>query len=164
MHSTDVPKKTAVLAAVQLSNVTNREHADDIAELGDARTYLPATVYRMARCEPGDVDAIETMLTLFFGEEAELTYYDTLGSDSLLYNVALSEIWPEDPPPIASILAEQAKLYVSTGLTPEMAVARWGHYPDDAYVGAWAVTDTPLLMLNGDLDPQTPLALSLIHI
>ena len=127
----------------------------------DARTYLPATVYRMARCEPGDVDAIETMLTLFFGEEAELTYYDTLGSDSLFYNVALSEIWPEDPPPIASILAEQAKLYVSTGLTPEMAVARWGHYPDDAYVGAWAVTDTPLLMLNGDLDPQTPLAVAI---
>lgn len=40
MHSTDVPKKTAVLAAVQLSNVTNREHADDIAELGRLVTTL----------------------------------------------------------------------------------------------------------------------------
>lgn len=127
---------------------------------GETRTYVPAIVYRMARCEADDVDAIGTLLTLFFGEEAELGYYDRLGSDALFYNVTMSELWPEAPPSDAVILAEQAKFFMGTGLSAEIATATWGAYPDDGYVGAWAVTDTPLLMMNGDLDPQTPLAVA----
>jgi len=34
MHSTDTPQKTAVIAAVQLPDVSDAEHAADIAELG----------------------------------------------------------------------------------------------------------------------------------
>lgn len=127
---------------------------------GETRTYIPALVYRMARCAPGDVEAIGTLLTLFFGDEAELTYYDTLGSDALFYNVAMSELWPESPPSDDAIIAEQAKLFMGTGLSAEMARASWTPYLDDEHVGAWATTETPLLMMNGDLDPQTPLAVA----
>ena len=126
----------------------------------ETRTYLPAVVYRMARCEPGDVEAVGNLLQLFFGGDEGPSYYDTLGSDSLFYNVTLSELWPEEPPTAAEIDAEQATLYVSTGLTSEIAAATWGKYADDAWVGRWAETDTPLLMMNGDLDPQTPLAVA----
>jgi len=34
MHSTDVPRKTAVIAAVQLADVSDADHAGNIAELG----------------------------------------------------------------------------------------------------------------------------------
>jgi pimeloyl-ACP methyl ester carboxylesterase len=125
------------------------------------RTYLPALVYRYARCDAGDVSAIDQLLTVLFGGPATTSYYETLSSDALFYNVALSELWPNAPehPTDEEIAASEAALYVTTGLTPRVAAVQdaWPAYADDAYVGAWATTATPLLMMNGDLDPMTPI-------
>ncbi|NUP04968.1 MAG: alpha/beta fold hydrolase [Polyangiaceae bacterium] len=125
------------------------------------RTYFPALVYRYARCSPPDIDAIEHLLTVFFGGPQETTYYDELMSDSLFYNVALSELWPNanEHPTLRAINAEQAGLEVTVGLTPRVTEVQgiWPAYPDDEYVEEWADTDIPLLMMNGDLDPQTPI-------
>ncbi|MFO0750686.1 MAG: alpha/beta fold hydrolase [Myxococcota bacterium] len=125
----------------------------------ETRTYIPAIVYRLDRCDAADVAALEHLLTVIFGD-AEVGYYDTLGSDALFYNVALSELWPNEHPTQAAVAETAADLYISTGLTSEIAASQdgWPPYPDDAYVGAWADTGTPLLMMNGDLDPQTPFA------
>jgi pimeloyl-ACP methyl ester carboxylesterase len=126
-----------------------------------ARTYFPALVYRYARCAPGDIAAIDQLLTVFFGGPRETSYYDELMSDSLFYNVALSELWPNaaDHPSVEAIDAEQAGLHVTIGLTPRVAAVQdvWPVYADDEYVGNWASTGLPILMMNGDLDPQTPI-------
>lgn len=73
----DATALPTVLAALLMSPIT--------------RTYLPATVYRLQRCDAGDVSAIDPMLELLFGQETT-SYYDTLSSDALFYNVALSEL------------------------------------------------------------------------
>jgi pimeloyl-ACP methyl ester carboxylesterase len=126
----------------------------------ETRTYLPAFVYRHARCEAGDVAALDRILTVLFGA-SETTYYDSLSSDALFYNVALSELWPNASghPSEEGIAAEQAGLYVTAGLTPRVTAVQdvWPAYADDKLVNAWADTSTPLLMMNGDLDPQTPI-------
>ncbi|MBK6514171.1 MAG: alpha/beta fold hydrolase [Polyangiaceae bacterium] len=127
------------------------------------RTYLPATIYRLQRCEEADVAAIDRMLTLLFGDQTT-SYYDTLSSDALFYNVSLSELWPDQElhPTLAEIEETESSLYITTGLTPRVAAVQseWPAYADDAYVDAWASTQTPILMLNGDLDPMTPLWLA----
>ncbi len=50
-------------------------------------------------------------------------------------------------------------LYVSRDLGPMLMphYADWPRYPLDDYANAFAATQLPLLMLNGTLDPQTPL-------
>ncbi|NUO48324.1 MAG: alpha/beta fold hydrolase, partial [Polyangiaceae bacterium] len=126
----------------------------------ETRTYLPPLVYRLSRCDAADVTAIDKLLTVLFGSSTT-SYYETLSSDALFYNVALSELWPNaaSHPTIEEIAAQEAGLFVSTGLTPRVAAVQdvWPAYADDAYVDAWAETSTPLLMMNGDLDPQTPI-------
>ncbi len=126
-----------------------------------ARTYFPALVYRYARCSPGDVAAIDQLLGVFFGGPQETSYYDALSSDGLFYNIALSELWPNasEHPTIEAIEAEQEGLHVTVGLTPRVAAVQdiWPVYQDDQYVADWADTGLPLLMMNGDLDPQTPI-------
>jgi pimeloyl-ACP methyl ester carboxylesterase len=120
------------------------------------RPYLPAFVYRLHRCDAGDVTALDHMLDVFFGS-ATTTYYDTLDSDALFYEVSRSELWPSGAS-VDEVDAVEAGLRVTTGLSPSVAAgASWPTYPPDAYMGEWAETDTPLLMLNGDLDPQTPI-------
>lgn len=127
------------------------------------RTYLPALIYRMQRCSAADVAAIDRLLTVLFGAD-ETSYYDTLSSDALFYNVALSELWPDPElhPDPAQLAAIEASLLVSTELSPRVAEVQdlWPAYPDDAWVDGWANTATPLLMLNGDLDPMTPIWLA----
>jgi pimeloyl-ACP methyl ester carboxylesterase len=126
-----------------------------------ARTYMPAVVYRYARCEPGDVAAIDKLLTVFFGGPQETSYYDELSSDALFYNVALSELWPNAPehPSPEDIDLIEAGLQVTTGLSPRVTAVQdlWPAYPDDVFVDQWAETSIPILMMNGDLDPQTPI-------
>lgn len=127
----------------------------------ETRTYVPAVVYRLSRCDAGDVAAVENLISVFFGS-SELTYYDTLGSDALFFNVALSELWPnaDAHPAISEIMQVESTLHMTQGLTLEIAGAQagWPAYVDDEFVGAYADTTTPLLMMNGDLDPQTPVA------
>ncbi|MDD5309766.1 MAG: alpha/beta fold hydrolase [Deltaproteobacteria bacterium] len=142
----DAPSARTVLAYLLMSPTT--------------RTYLPAFVYRLARCDDADAVALDHLLDILFGTP-ETTYYDTLSSDALFYNVALSELWPdpEAHPTVGEIDAIEAGLYVTTGLSPRVAAVQdtWPAYPDDSYVEAWAKTATPLLMMNGDLDPMTPI-------
>jgi pimeloyl-ACP methyl ester carboxylesterase len=126
------------------------------------RTYMPALVYRLERCDDGDVDAIGTLLTALFGGSSAPSYYTTLSSDALFYNVSLSELWSDDPPTEKEVDATEDTLAVSTALTQRVAGAQdaWPAYARDEYADAWADTDTPMLMMNGDLDPQTPIWLA----
>ncbi|MFO0553845.1 MAG: alpha/beta fold hydrolase [Polyangiaceae bacterium] len=124
------------------------------------RAYFPAFVYRLARCDAADVTALDHLLGVLFGN-AETSYYATLSSDALFYNVALSELWPDasEHPTVESVSAIEDALSVSTGLTPRVTAVQdvWPAYEDDSFVGQWPDTQIPVLMMNGDLDPMTPI-------
>ncbi|MEJ7730749.1 MAG: alpha/beta fold hydrolase [Polyangiaceae bacterium] len=127
----------------------------------ETRTYIPALVHRYARCEAWDVDAIDQLLGVLFGGPATESYYDQLYSTALFYNVSFGELWP-DPgmhPTAAEIEAADATVYIGGGLAPSLYAQQqvWPAYADDEWVDAWAEPVNPLLMLNGDLDPQTPI-------
>jgi pimeloyl-ACP methyl ester carboxylesterase len=124
----------------------------------DTRPFVPAVTYRFERCDDADVDALTHLALLLFASR-DPTYYDRFLSTALFYNVAISELWPEKAPPVETFQAEVEGLRTAIDLSPRVAALQdaWPRYPDDAYVGQWADTSTPMLMLNGDLDPETPI-------
>ena len=122
------------------------------------RAFLPAVVYRVNRCNADDEAAVEQLLLLLFGD-AQPSIYDQLMSYALFNHVALSELWDDPLPDAAEIAATTAALYVGVDVSPSLASLQnvWPTYPRDQYVGNWPTTAVPLLMMNGDLDPQTPI-------
>lgn len=119
------------------------------------RPLLPALVYRLQRCEPSDLEAITNLLTLLRPEEltvpAQLDARTTLG-----LHIILSELWQEPTP---QDLQRLDSALVVAGLTDGFASLSdgWPRYEPDELVGMLPTTDVPLLMLQGRLDPQTPI-------
>jgi len=122
------------------------------------RSYAPAAVYRIDRCDPEDVAALERLFTAMFSPPGGPSAYDRLGSTCLSYNVGLSELREDPPPDPADVAAMEVPLYFSTNVGPQMRALQdaWPLYPQDQYVYNWPDTQIPVLMMNGDLDPQTP--------
>lgn len=119
-----------------------------------ARDFLPAVLYRFARCEAGDVAAIEHFNEVAFGATGGV---NGGWSDALRFHVATSELLPDPPPTVEQMEAVDATLYAATRESVVLAwlAERWPRYPRDAWVGGFAGTDVPILMLNGTLDPAT---------
>ncbi len=119
-----------------------------------ARDFLPAVMYRFARCEPGDVAAIEHYNERVFGASGGV---NGGWSDAARFHVVASELFPDPPPTAAEVEALHRTLYSATRDTVFLAwVAEvWPRYPRDQWVGGFAETDVPMLMLNGTLDPAT---------
>jgi hypothetical protein len=87
------------------------------------------------------------------GDHGESLYSNVLGS-----HVALSEL--EESPPRSR--EELAQLYADVVFARQDLTMRdlydvWPRYEHDAYVGKYPESSAPVLMLNGTLDPQTPL-------
>jgi pimeloyl-ACP methyl ester carboxylesterase len=114
--------------------------------------YLPAAVYRVARCEPADVEAVAWL----FSGPRQGNPYDT--AVALRTHIVVSEIFPEDSPSIDELRAEIGQLYTGGDgpLFWRQAQDLWPVYPRDEYYGAFAETETPLLIMAGTLDPATP--------
>ncbi|HEY0840707.1 MAG TPA: alpha/beta fold hydrolase, partial [Vulgatibacter sp.] len=128
----------------------------------DSRRLAPvalASMYRMERCEPEDIEALRYFI---FEPDAEATL--SLATDSafapfLYWNILLSEFWEDGLLPEA-ILAELEPLVIRTGFA-ETAIERRSEWPVPTYrlpdwLRHWADVSTPLLLLNGDLDARTP--------
>jgi hypothetical protein len=124
----------------------------------DLRPCVPAVIYRLNRCEPGDVDALANLMEALFGDY-EPTVYDQLHSESVVFHIGLSELWPDPHPDATGIAGILETLYFSTDLALEFAALQdlWPAYPRDEYADAWPTTSVPMLMMNGDLDPNTPI-------
>lgn len=123
---------------------------------------LPAIAYRLNRCESQDVGALYNLLNMVYGEES--TYQDLgEGYSSTLYNnVVYSEMWEHpDWPDEESLLdyfqeiEEQAIFNTGSGEYMYDVFKVWPRYDDSEWDDKWAETDTPLLMLQGMLDPAT---------
>lgn len=122
------------------------------------RPFAPAAVYRLDRCAPEDVDALEQLLVGLFSPPGGPSAYDKLYGQVLSMHVGLSELWEDPLPDPADVDAMVSPLYFSVDLAPRVVALqdRWPFYPQDQYVGNWPSTEIPVLMMNGDLDPQTP--------
>ncbi len=127
------------------------------------RAAIPAVVYRFDRCAAGDVAALRVFLgRLRGGGPPGTAMAEPLFSLVLNRHIGLSEMWGDPALDAAELARWEARLLVSTGSSVTSARARpsWPTYPPDRYAGAWAHTDVPMLMMNGSLDPQTPLSIA----
>ena len=120
-----------------------------------ARRIVMPLVHRLDRCEPADIAAVGSLFQFYFGEPRE----DRGFSIALQVHISFSEMW-EDPPPSAEELQGRVDgAYFSPGFTTYVLPAfdGWRRYAHDTYTNGWPDTATPVLMLNGSMDPQTPL-------
>ena len=139
------------------------EVLDRLVNTWEQRVAIPAVIYRIARCSPADVAALSHLMGS--------GYLDTglggsPGNDSMLMtvNIIFSELWMGGNVPsdidcdaidaftFASLVAGGvAKLYCP-------GYEQWHTYAADKYVGQYpAVKPGQVLLLNGDLDPATPI-------
>jgi pimeloyl-ACP methyl ester carboxylesterase len=120
------------------------------------RGYIPALVYRLERCDPADLVALSHLFTTPYEHQTEFM------AMALRFHIVLSELFPEPAPTVAEVRAGLDALLLGTEDPLFFAQARpfWPVYPRDEYVGTYATTDTPLLILSGTLDPVTPPAIA----
>ncbi len=117
------------------------------------RDLVPAVVFRLARCAPDDVAAIqqltETLQSAFGGGSLGLP---------LNRNITTNELWSEDAPTPSEALAAWRETVMSTGYAKDIASANevWPSFANDEYVGRYSDYRGPMLMLQGGLDPATP--------
>jgi pimeloyl-ACP methyl ester carboxylesterase len=126
----------------------------------DFRPLIGPVIYRLSRCDAADVTAVKKLSALV--TTPPFTYHEKYFSSVLNLHIVHSDLYPDNPPTPAQMQAEADASYISTvGLgidTFETFVRdQWPLYPRDEYWQGWADTSVPILMLNGDLDPQTPI-------
>ncbi|MBX3224209.1 MAG: alpha/beta fold hydrolase [Labilithrix sp.] len=120
------------------------------------RTYIPPVIYRADRCEPRDVTALKVFVDAVTQEGPESEMMKQWGW-GLTYNIIFSELW-ENPAPTASELALiRDNAVASRDITEQMSFLYegWPRYSPDPSSKAYADTDTPMLFLQGGLDPAT---------
>lgn len=120
------------------------------------RGYIPAFVYRLDRCEPRDIDALKILVTNLTQEQPESEMIRQW-SWIVTYNIMMSELW-ETPSPTAAdlqLIRENAVASRDVTLGMELHIGNWPTYTPDNYSKTWATSTTPLLFLQGGLDPAT---------
>lgn len=129
------------------------------------RSIIPPLTYRILRCSPEDVTALKatwsTLSQLFGGgflaPNGAFAPARDLSSPVLGYHIAFSEM--EESPPVSRdalrALMKDAVFATYRGETRD-AYDAWPRYERDEHVGKYATSSTPMLLMNGSLDPQTP--------
>jgi len=122
------------------------------------RLLYPAMLYRINRCAPND---IEVLSDLFQKDDEPETEDEKLTfSQNLNTHIIVNELIGGKS--LAQAEAEAKSFYASPDETLEQYQSleknKWPLYPRDQYTHKWAETDIPLLIINGDMDPATPLA------
>ncbi len=118
------------------------------------RPLVPALVYRMLRCAPEDEDAIAHLLD----------YVGSLPADPagafhvpLYAHIVLSELWDLTPLSVAEYAASDQSLQIAPGNTDYLPALweEWPRTPEDGFANQTAAPNSPVLLLQGGLDPQT---------
>ena len=127
-----------------------------LIETLNLRTAIFPLFYRLNRCAPADVKALTMFFSLFDpGPDTGPVRY----SEVLQYNIALSELWEMPPPDAAEIARRQGDALFWPGLLDSAAPVFdiWPRYPLDGFANRWPNATSPILGMNGTLDPQTPI-------
>lgn len=116
--------------------------------------YPFAALWRYERCSAEDVTVLKTFAqqSRLFDLQPGLEF-----APILYYNVGYSEIWEDPAPSDEELRARFDNAVFPAGQAMDLPHSIWPTYPKDEYWGKYAVTQTPLLMLNGTLDVQTPI-------
>jgi len=130
-----------------------------------SRSVIPAAIYRINRCAANDVTAIDHMMHYVPAPISansllsSFVDYTALNSNELATNIVLSELWKglsvHDAQAIvnASYVSEDAALPTAS----IFALDVWPLYTD-GNIGKWGSTNAPVLMMNSNIDGQTPFA------
>jgi pimeloyl-ACP methyl ester carboxylesterase len=126
---------------------------------------IPAATYRLDRCGEADEDALVHLYYALFGDGGswDIDSYSIL----LQHHVMFSEMW--DHPDFEGVdlvdwydeLYEEALVVKGYGYSKLEIFEQWPTYSDPTWDDRWPDTRTPMLMLQGELDPVTPHALAL---
>lgn len=119
--------------------------------------YIPALTYRAQRCTAADVTAISHFFTVLQPADAQPPAGFSL---PLQMYIEVSELWTYPTPGVPAVQAtfDQTSIAAGASLATAMAADSWPHYNPAPYAGQWPQTTVPMLMMNGGLDPATPLA------
>jgi pimeloyl-ACP methyl ester carboxylesterase len=119
------------------------------------RTYIPAIVYRAERCSAEDIEALRVLMAVLTQEQPPNIEFELWGY-VLTQNIIRSEFGEEPIPTAEQLEAIREGAVASRDITLMLAeTLDWPAYAPDPYVGGWAETGTPMLMLQGGLDPAT---------
>ena len=129
----------------------------------DLRVFIPPIIYRLNRCNNDDEDALNNFISFYF--DLFNINSTTNVSNIVLQNIILSEMWdgldPTDPgPSLQKLLNESESYYFTPYISVDLAMwwPLWNKYiPNDEVYALFANPPIPMLLFNGDLDPQTPI-------
>ncbi len=127
----------------------------------ELRALIPAIALRLDRCSEADVAAL-SQLARVFGLGRPPFSEPSLFSPVLNHHIGLSEMWADPSPSPEELARRSHEALISPDATLDLIALRerWPRYAPDALAGAWASVQVPMLMLNGNLDPQTPLSIA----
>jgi pimeloyl-ACP methyl ester carboxylesterase len=127
--------------------------------LREERLLVPAAVHRLDRCAEEDIPALSRFAAIATAPQVP-DVYDELQSPLLGIHIGLSELWVSPSPTPGSLEAISDAALASLDIGPRYAALadQWPSYVSDALDGVFAETDVPMLMMNGTLDPATPIS------
>jgi hypothetical protein len=122
------------------------------------RLLIPAIIYRGKRCGVTDRIAIMIMINnyvMYQSSESARKMYPL--SSALNFNIGVSELQGRfgDKQKMEAIVKGCHICNGASLVYPSLYNAGWKTYPESTYAYTYAKYNKPLLMLNGDLDPQT---------
>jgi pimeloyl-ACP methyl ester carboxylesterase len=125
------------------------------------RDFIPAFMYRLWRCDADtDMGALNYFLQIILTNSSRIPSCVTLGSSMLQQNIMLSELYNREYT-TEDMMRIFNTSYFATGTYDSGTVAKYWPIYDapEAFINhTFATSSTPVLLLNGDLDPQTPFA------
>ncbi|MEM6994108.1 MAG: alpha/beta fold hydrolase [Myxococcota bacterium] len=122
------------------------------------RVLVPAVLHRLDRCDPEDVAALQNAAPLMQNPTSFLD--DPLTMAPLLGgHIRYGEMYKEPVPTAEELQAITDDAIFSFGPSASTLPvhALWPAYEPDEFVDGYAQTDTPVLMLEGEFDPNSPL-------
>jgi pimeloyl-ACP methyl ester carboxylesterase len=118
-----------------------------------------AVTYRLKRCNAGDVGALKAFASTISDFSSSMAASDMF-SYVLNQHISLSEMWASPMTDVAAQAYADSCIWCFGRVTRFLNDPWPLAYPADAFVGKYADTLVPVLMLNGTLDPASPLVQS----
>ncbi|KAG2948653.1 hypothetical protein PC117_g5876 [Phytophthora cactorum] len=125
------------------------------------RTFIPAVVYRLNRCNSNDVDVLNRFFTWMNAYSSFSSQDDSFQSTLLYYLIIFSDMW-ETPSPSTF---EMESHFTNAAKSPACDELNLSNYEGEGIIhqrdqywnkSAVVSTQASVLLLSGKLDPQTP--------
>jgi len=125
------------------------------------RTLIPALLLRLLRCDDDQDYGVFAHIRTFVQAQKNATLLRTspgLASPVLGSNIMFAELWDRELDPTYDDLRLifNSSYFASGIYVSQPAFEVWPKYDEPRIKTTFENIDIPILMLNGDLDPQTP--------